>query len=176
MNGSNSNASRIKLAVGNIALLDVDAVVNAANTSLVLGGGVAGAIRRYGGESIQAECDRLAPVKVGQAVLTGAGRLKARYVIHAVGPVNGEGDEDAKLGRATLSSLVLARERKIGRLAFPAISTGIFGFPLRRCSEIMIRTTLDFLAQSDWPREVIFCLFEREACAVFEETLGALSG
>lgn len=168
--------SRIELVIGNIALLDVEAVVNAANTSLVLGGGVAGAIRRFGGESIQKECERLAPIEVGQAVMTGAGRLKARYVIHAAGPVYGQGDEEAKLARATHSALVLARDKRLASVALPAISSGIYGFPIQRCAETMIATTIRFLAENPDPGRVIFCLYDQEALSVFKETLGSLSG
>ena len=166
--------ARIELIKGNIALLDVEAVVNAANKSLVLGGGVAGAIRRFGGDSIQRECDRLAPIEVGQAVLTGGGHLKARFVIHAVGPVFGEGDEEEKLARATRHSLDLAGDHKISSLAFPAISTGIFGFPLKPCSEIMLRTTIAFLKEHEFPRRVVFCLYDDPALKVFEEALDAI--
>jgi O-acetyl-ADP-ribose deacetylase (regulator of RNase III) len=165
---------KISIVEGNIVLLDVEAVVNAANSRLKLGGGVAGAIRTYGGPSIQKECDRLAPIAVGQAVITGGGNLKAKYVIHAVGPVNGEGDESAKLTRATWSSLEIAREKKIQSIAFPAISTGIFGFPIRECSEIMLRTAMDFLREDEWPREIVFCLYGQEPFSVFIGTLDKL--
>ncbi len=168
---------RMKLVVGNIALLDVEAIVNAANTSLVLGGGVAGAIRRYGGPSIQEECDRLAPIRTGEAVITGGGRLKARFVIHAAGPIyRGRGNEDVELASATRSSLVIARDRKIRSLAVPAISTGVYGFPLKRASEIMLEAILDFLTTSEFPAEVIFCLYDDEALEVFRETLEAFTG
>ena len=168
------DGKKIKIVEGNIVLLDVEAVVNAANKNLKLGGGVAGAIRTYGGPAIQEECDRLSPIKVGQAVITGGGNLKARYIIHAVGPVQGEGNEDAKLAAATLSSLEIARDKMIRVIAFPAISTGIFGFPLQRCSEIMLRTAMDFLKKNDYPREIVFCLYGREAFALFETTLEKL--
>lgn len=167
---------KIKIVEDNIALLEVEAVVNAANKNLKLGGGVAGAIRTYGGPAIQEECDQLSPIKVGQAVITGGGKLKARYVIHAVGPVQGEGNEDAKLAAATLSSLEIARHKRIEVIAFPAISTGIFGFPLQRCSEIMLQTAMDFLKKSNYPREIIFCLYGKEAFSVFEKTLEKLGG
>jgi O-acetyl-ADP-ribose deacetylase (regulator of RNase III) len=161
----------LSLLEGNIALLDVDALVNAANTSLILGSGVAGAIRRFGGPSIQEECDKLVPLKVGEAVITGGGNLKARHVIHAVGPIQGEGREEEKLTRATFNSLLIARDRKFRSIAFPAISTGVYGFPLRECSEIMLRTALNFLRENDHPREVFFCLFGDEALMVFKKTL-----
>lgn len=165
---------KIRVVEGDIALLDVEAVVNAANTHLRLGGGVAGAIRTRGGPAIQEECDRLAPIEVGEAVITGGGNLKAKYVIHAVGPVNGEGDEEAKLARATLSSLQIASDRKILSLAFPAISTGIYRFPLQKCSQIMLRLSLDFLKKNGYPREIVFCLYGAEAYEVFRKTLASL--
>ena len=164
---------RVRIVEGDITLLDVEAVVNAANKNLQLGGGVAGAIRRRGGPAIQAECDRLAPIEVGEAAITGGGNLMARYVIHAVGPVNGEGDEEAKLARATLSSLRIAVERKIKSLAFPAISTGVYGFPLQDCSRIMLRVSLDFLKKNSYPREIVFCLYGAEAYEVFRKTLAS---
>jgi len=164
---------RLRIVEGDITLLDVEAVVNAANKNLQLGGGVAGAIRRRGGPAIQAECNRLAPIEVGEAAITGGGNLKARYVIHAVGPVNGEGDEEAKLARATLNSLRIAAERKIKSLAFPAISTGIYGFPLQDCSRVMLRVSLDFLKKNSYPREIVFCLYGAEAYEVFRKTLAS---
>jgi O-acetyl-ADP-ribose deacetylase (regulator of RNase III) len=165
----------IKLREGDITQVEAEAIVNAANSSLVLGGGVAGAIRRAGGESIQEECLKLAPIEVGQAVMTGAGRLKARFVIHAVGPVWGEGDEDDKLRRATANSLRLAEERRLTSIAFPAVSAGIFDFPLERCSRIMLSAAMDFLKTHDFPREVIFCLWGQEAFRTFGRTLGGLA-
>jgi O-acetyl-ADP-ribose deacetylase (regulator of RNase III) len=164
---------RVRIVEGDITLLDVEAVVNAANKNLQLGGGVAGAIRRRGGPAIQAECDRLAPIEVGEAAITGGGNLMAKYVIHAVGPMSGEGDEEAKLARATLNSLRIAAERKIKSLAFPAISTGIYGFPLQDCSRVMLRVSLDFLKKNSYPREIVFCLYGAEAYEVFRETLAS---
>jgi len=168
------NEKTLRLVEGNIALLDVEAIVNAANKNLKLGGGVAGAIKTFGGPSIQEECDRIGPIEVGQAVLTGAGRLKAKYVIHAVGPVYGEGDEDRKLASATLSSLEIARDRQIESIAFPAISTGVFGFPLDRCSQIMLPVAIDFLKKYDYPKIIVFCLYGQEAYRVFEATASRL--
>ncbi len=169
------NGRTLSLVEGNIALLDAEAIVNAANTSLVLGSGVAGAIKRFGGPSIQEECDRLAPIKVGEAVLTGGGNLKARYVIHAVGPVFGEGGEDEKLVGATRNSLKIARQKKIKSIAFPALSTGVFGFPIERCAEIMLRAAMDFLRDNDCPECILFCLYGQEALSVFKKTLASLS-
>jgi O-acetyl-ADP-ribose deacetylase (regulator of RNase III) len=165
----------LRLIQGNIALLDVDAVVNAANRNLVLGSGVAGAIRRFGGPTIQAECDRLAPIETGQAVITGGGTLKARFVIHAVGPVAGEGDEDRLLSEATTNSLRIAAEKKLASLAFPAVSTGVFGFPLERCAEIMLGRTISFLEAQPSPRLVVFCLYDENALNVFARVLRKLT-
>jgi O-acetyl-ADP-ribose deacetylase (regulator of RNase III) len=172
-----TNGKKIKLVEGNLALLDVEAVVNAANKNLILGGGVAGAIRKFGGPSIQEECNKIGPIAVGEAALTGGGHLKAKYVIHAVGPVYGEGNEDEKLAKATLNTLKMAKEKKIKNIAFPAISTGIFMFPLQRCSEIMIKMAMDFLKdkENENPEEIIFCLYGQEAFHVFQNTLGELS-
>jgi len=161
----------LKLIEGNIALVDAEAVVNAANKSLILGGGVAGAIRSFGGPSIQEECNSIGPIEVGEAVITGAGKLKAKYVIHAAGPVYGEGNEDEKLRKATRNSLEIAEKKKLKNIAFPAISAGIFRFPIKRCSEIMIKTCLDFLKKHDYPKEIIFCLYGDKSFSVFEETL-----
>lgn len=119
----------ITVVVGDLTEEVTDAVVNAANSALAHGGGVAGAIVRKGGEAIQRESLEKAPVPVGGAVVTGAGRLPCRWVIHAVGPVWGEGDEEAKLRRAVGSALARAEELGVGSLALPAISTGIFGYP-----------------------------------------------
>src|SRR5689334_22930847 len=122
--------TQLELIEGDITTLDVDAIVNAANEHLQLGGGVAGAIRQKGGPSIQEECNRIGGTPVGTAVMTGAGNLKARQVIHAVGPQMGEGDEDKKLASAVRAALALADRRGFKSIALPAISTGIFGFPI----------------------------------------------
>jgi len=165
---------KLTLIEGNIVSLDTEAIVNAANTSLVLGGGVAGAIRRYGGPTIQEECNKIGPIRVGEAVLTGAGNLKARHVIHAAGPVYGEGDEELKLASATLSCLNIAKDREIRTIAFPAISTGIFGFPMKECSQIMLKVALEFLSKNAFPEEIVMCLYGHEAYSIFSETFDTL--
>jgi O-acetyl-ADP-ribose deacetylase (regulator of RNase III) len=159
---------RIKLVKGDITELAVNAIVNAANSHLQMGGGVAGAILRKGGQSIQDECDKIGFTPVGQAAITAGGKLKAKYVIHAVGPRMGEGDEENKLRDATLNSLKIAQKKGLQSIAFPAISTGIFGYPLDKCAEIMLRTTKKFLADNDTPKEVIFCLYDDTAYRAFE--------
>jgi len=168
---------KLTLVQGDLTELAVDAIVNAANAGLQLGGGVAGAIRMKGGPSIQEECNRIGRIRVGEAAVTGGGKLKASYVIHAVGPQYGEGDEDEKLRNATLNSLKRATEKGLKTIAFPAISTGIFGFPMDRCAEIMLKTASEFLdAQQTSLEEVILCLWSRGDLELFEKTLDAISG
>jgi len=157
------NKSIIELIEGDITEMDADAIVNAANAALQLGAGVAGAIRRKGGPKIQDECDKIGGTFVGGAVITTGGNLKARYVIHAVGPRMGERNEDEKLKNATLNSLKIAEQNKLKSVAFPAISTGIFGFPVDRCAQIMLSTTIEYLKGETNIKQVVFCLFwERE--------------
>jgi O-acetyl-ADP-ribose deacetylase (regulator of RNase III) len=169
------NLSVIELVEGDITELDVDAIVNAANDRLVLGSGVAGAIRRKGGPSIQAECDTIGGCPVGQAAITTGGTLKAKYVIHAVGPRMGEGDEDQKLKNATLNSLKLADKNNLKSIAFPAISTGIFGYPIDRCAKIMLAATAEYLKGQTTLQKVIFCLFDDDAYNIFATELKNLT-
>jgi O-acetyl-ADP-ribose deacetylase len=161
----------LRLVQGDITELETDAIVNAANSQLVLGAGVAGAIRRKGGPQIQLECDQIGGTPVGTAVITGGGLLKTRHVIHAVGPQMGEGNEDEKLKNATLSSLKVADENRLRSIAFPAISTGIFGFPLDRCARIMVGTTVNYLQHPTGLTDVVFCLFSADALEVFETAM-----
>lgn len=169
------NESVIELMEGDITELNIDAIVNAANAQLVLGGGVAGAIRQKGGPSIQEECNRIGGTIVGGAVITGAGNLPANYVIHAVGPRMGEGDEDIKLENATRNSLGLVIKHNLSTIAFPAISTGIFGFPVDRCAKIMLTITNDFLLKNQTLLRVIFCLWGRENYQIFCKTIESIS-
>jgi O-acetyl-ADP-ribose deacetylase (regulator of RNase III) len=159
---------RIRLEEGDITLAEVDAIVNAANTDLVLGAGVAGAIRERGGPAIQAECDRIGPIELGEAVVTGSGELPARHVIHAAGmELGGRVGEDT-LARVTRRCLELARERGLQSIAFPAIGTGVGGFPTQRCAEVMLGQVR---AQQDDPgslEEVRFVLFGEPTYRVFE--------
>ena len=157
----------ILLKRGDITEEDTDAIVNAANSHLLHGGGVAGAIVRKGGKVIQEESDRIGHVPVGSVALTSAGTLKARYVIHAVGPRMGEGDEDAKLRNATSSSLLLADKEGIQSIAFPAISTGIFGYPIDRCAKIMLSTVQDYCSKTTSIQEIRFCLFDEATLQEF---------
>jgi O-acetyl-ADP-ribose deacetylase (regulator of RNase III) len=161
----------LELLDGDITEMDTDAIVNAANSLLIMGGGVAGAIRRKGGPAIQQECSKIGGTFVGGAVITTGGNLKAKHVIHAVGPRMGEGNEDEKLKNAMLNSLKLADQNKLKSISFPAISAGIFGFPIDRCAEIMLRTTIEYLKGQTGLKRVVFCLFGRESYDVFEKQL-----
>ncbi len=165
---------KITLVQGDITDMHVDAIVNAANAELLLGGGVAGAIRRKGGPAIQEECNRIGGTHVGGAVLTTGGNLPARYVIHAVGPMNGEGDEDQKLRNATLESLKLMDKNDLYTIAFPAISTGIFGFPIDRCAKIMLSAVHHYLNTETSITQVIFVLWTRDDYEVFSTQLNQL--
>ena len=164
--------STIRLVRGDITELDTDAIVNAANAQLIMGGGVAGAIRRKGGNAIQEECNKIGGTFVGGAVITNGGNLKAKHVIHAVGPRMGEGNEDEKLKNATLNSLKLMDENSLKTISFPAISTGIFGYPIEKCAKIMISTVKEYLNGGDTQiREVIFCLYSISDFEIFEKEL-----
>ncbi len=136
---------KLRIVEGDLTEQDVDAIVNAANSHLQHGGGVAGAIVRKGGTVIQDESDRIGFTPVGSAVITSAGRLKARHVIHTVGPRWGEGDEQNKLESAIRSSLELAEQKGLKTLSFPAVSAGIFGFPKDRCARIIVKTIISYL-------------------------------
>ncbi|MHC4647477.1 MAG: macro domain-containing protein [Planctomycetota bacterium] len=163
--------SVLELVEGDITEMKTDAIVNAANAKLILGGGVAGAIKRKGGPQIQQECNRIGGTFVGGAVITTGGNLEAGHVIHAVGPRMGEGNEDEKLKSATLNSLKLADENNLKSISFPAISAGIFGFPIERCAEIMLRTAVEYLWGRTGLKKVVFCLFGQDAFRVFANQL-----
>jgi len=163
--------SKIKLVQGDITELSTDVIVNAANSQLIMGGGVAGAIRKKGGPKIQEECNKIGGTFVGGAVITTGGDLKAKHVIHAVGPRMGEGSEDEKLRNATLSSLKLMDNYNLKTIAFPAISTGIFGYPVDRCAKIMIQTAREYLTHETQIDEVLFCLYSISDFNTFENEL-----
>ena len=171
MNEITIGNSKIKLIQGDITELNTDVIVNAANAQLIMGGGVAGAIRRKGGAIIQEECTKIGGIFVGGAVITTGGKLKAKRVIHAVGPCMGEGNEDEKLKNATLNSLKLMDEHELKNIAFPAISTGIFGFPIENCAKIMISTAKEYLSGETRIEEVVFCLYSKPDFKVFKKEL-----
>jgi O-acetyl-ADP-ribose deacetylase (regulator of RNase III) len=160
--------ARIVLVEGDLTEQAVDAIVNAANSDLVLGAGVAGAIRAKGGPSIQAECDRIGPIPLGEAALTGAGRLPARFVIHAAAmPPGGRATEES-VRSAMRNALARAREQGCRTLAVPAIGAGIAGFPMQRCAEILLEEARRHLAGETPLEEIRFVLFGEPAYRVFE--------
>jgi len=164
----------IELVEGDITSLPVDAVVNAANEGLQLGSGVAGAIRRRGGPAIQRECDEIGHCETGGAVVTGAGDLPSRWVIHAVGPVwRGGGDgEEALLASAVSSALGQAEQIGARSVALPALSTGIYGFPMERAAEISVGEARRFAKSARSVERIVFCLFDGRALAAFRDALG----
>jgi O-acetyl-ADP-ribose deacetylase (regulator of RNase III) len=167
------SAERMRVVVGDITTLAVDAIVNAANSALQRGGGVDGAIHRAAGPELQAACNALGGCPTGEARTTSGFKLPARWVIHAVGPRwrDGRHDEDALLAGAYRSALREATRLGARSVAFPAISTGIYGFPLERATEVAVRTTADHLAREVLPAAVIFCCFAPDVAAVYERAL-----
>lgn len=168
--------AEIRLFQGDITLREVDAIVNAANSFLQHGGGVAGAIVRAGGQIIQQESDLIGHVEVGSAAITGAGSLKALHVIHAVGPRMGEGDEEAKLESAIRSAIALADNKGLMSISVPAISSGIFGFPKDKCASILVRNAASFLKDNPGSslRLVEFCVLDNESASYFEREIKRL--
>ncbi len=165
------NGTHLELLEGDITELDVEALVNAANEELKLGTGVAGAIREKGGPSLQKECNRIGGTPVGTAVITGAGDLAAKHVIHAVGPKMGEGDEDRKLSSAVRSALALADRHRLRSIALPAISTGVFGFPVDRCARITLTEIHRYLQGGTKLERVVVCLYNDETFDTFRREL-----
>jgi O-acetyl-ADP-ribose deacetylase (regulator of RNase III) len=164
---------RIVLLEGDITEQDVDAIVNAANSALVLGAGVAGAIRERGGPSIQAECDAHGPIAVGDAALTGAGALRARWVIHAASMPPGGSASPESVRSSMRRSLELARERGCRTLAVPAIGAGIAGLSVQRCAEILLEEARSHLDGDTSLEEVRFVLWGEPSFRVFEMALDA---
>ena len=163
--------------MGDITELDVDAIVNAANSSLLGGGGVDGAIHRAGGPQILEECKviraRQGKCKTGEAVITSGGRLKAKYVIHTVGPVwnGGKNGEDELLSAAYRNSLLLATQCNVSAIAFPNISTGVYGFPKGRAAEVATHTVRTFLERDTKIKRLIFCCFDEENFRIYKSIL-----
>jgi O-acetyl-ADP-ribose deacetylase (regulator of RNase III) len=167
---------RMTVAEGDITKLDVDAIVNAANDRLAPGGGVCGAIHRAAGPELAEACRRIGGCPTGQARLTPGFKLQAKFVIHAVGPVwnGGKENEDALLASAYRHSLELARENQAASIAFPAISTGIYGFPLVRATGIAVKTVVDFLRANDAPGRVVFACFGADVTAAYRKALAGI--
>lgn len=168
------NGSALELVKGDITEVDVEAIVNPANHLLKLGAGVAGVIARKGGPMIQRECDDIGGCAVGSAVITGSGELPCRFIIHAVGPRMGEGEEEDKIASATGAIFDLCAKNGIQSVAIPAISTGNFGVSMEVCAEAILKTAIERLQGEGAPAQVIVALADLNALSVFEETLGRL--
>jgi O-acetyl-ADP-ribose deacetylase len=167
--------NRIEVIQQDITQLDVDAIVNAANSGLSGGAGVDGAIHRVGGPSIMEECRKIGGCPTGEAVVTSGGNLKARYVIHTVGPVwqGGDDNEDELLASAYRNSLKRAVEKDAKTVAFPNISTGIYGFPKLRAAEIAVNEVTEFLASNESIDKVVFCCFDRDNYDLYKELISS---
>ena len=159
---------RIVLREGDITEEEVDAIVNAANSALILGAGVAGAIRQRGGASIQEECNRIGPIEVGDAAVTGAGDLRARFVIHAAGMPPGGVATEESVRSSMRRCLEVAREKNCRWVAVPAIGAGIAGFPMQRCAEILVEEARAHLEEGGGVEEIRFVLFGEPTYRVFE--------
>lgn len=161
-------ADRVEILQGDLTEMDTDAIVNAANNELQLGGGVAGAIRRKGGPKIQSECNEAGAVPVGGAAITSGGNLKARFVIHAASMQLGGRTTAHSLRSSTAHSLRIAAQKGLKTIAFPAVGTGIAGFPLRECAEIMLREVGKHFGGPTSLEKVYFVLFSADALSAFE--------
>lgn len=175
------NHTTLELVEGDITALDTDAIVNAANERLAHGGGVAGVISRKGGTAIQRESNewvrRHGPVHTGSAAITSGGHLKARYVIHAVGPVYDGTPRSAELlAAAVRAALCMADEHGLKSVALPAISTGIFGYPMEEAAQVMLRKAIAYLRGETGLEQVVFCLYGRPAFDAFARELKAQTG
>ncbi len=170
MNVSIGN-KEIEVIRGDITEADTEAIVNAANNHLWMGAGVAGAIKRKGGIEIEQEAVSKGPIKVGEAVITGGGKLKAKYVIHAAGMGQDLQTDAQKVKEATRNSLKLAESHKISSIAFPAIGTGVGGFPTEACAGIMVSEAASFLQKSQYVRKVTFVLFDEPTANAFQVAL-----
>jgi len=169
------NHTTLELIQADITTLDVDAIVNAANNSLLGGGGVDGAIHRAAGPQLVAECRTLGGCETGEAKLTKGYRLKARHVIHTVGPIYSGTPRDAALLSATVrNSLRLADEHRLASIAFPAISTGVYGYPMAEAAQVILSTIIAYLNGDTHLTRAIVCLYGRRAFDVFQSGLASL--
>jgi O-acetyl-ADP-ribose deacetylase len=170
MRGMSAVEEKIRIEQGDITEMDVDAIVNAANNDLILGAGVAGAINRRGGQSIQDECNEIGSIPVGYAAITRGGNLKARFVIHAASMgLGGERTTAKSLRTSTAHSLRIAKERKLKTIAFPAVGTGVSGFPMEECAEIMLGEAVRHLHGPTSIETIYFVLFDAAAQDVFQQ-------
>jgi O-acetyl-ADP-ribose deacetylase (regulator of RNase III) len=173
----NFKYGKCKLIKGDITMQKTDAIVNAANKRLAPGGGVAGAIHRAAGPKIWEECRKLGGCKTGEAKLTKGHNLKAKYVIHTVGPIwhGGNEGEDDLLKKCYENSLKMAKENEIETISFPSISTGYFGFPVKRAARIALTTVRDFLENKKGIKEVVFVLFDQSTFDIYERALDEIA-
>jgi O-acetyl-ADP-ribose deacetylase len=164
---------RIELIRGDITKVEADAIVNAANSSLLGGGGVDGAIHRAAGPALLEACRRLNGCPAGEAKITEGFNLKAKYIIHTVGPVwrGGNASEDALLGKCYMNSLKLAALHSVKKIAFPNISTGVYGFPKDRAAEIAVNSVKNWLESHPEPEKVIFVVFDEENAEIYNHIL-----
>jgi O-acetyl-ADP-ribose deacetylase (regulator of RNase III) len=169
------NKATLELIQADITTLDVDTIVNAANNSLLGGGGVDGAIHRAAGPQLLAECRTLHGCETGEAKITKGYRLKARHVIHTVGPIYSGSPRDAELlSSAVRNSLRLADEYQLKSIAFPAISTGVYGYPLREAARVILSTIIAYLNSETQLTRVVMCLYDQRALNIFDETLAQI--
>jgi O-acetyl-ADP-ribose deacetylase (regulator of RNase III) len=166
-------SKRLEIIKGDITTLDVEAIVNAANTTLLGGGGVDGAIHKAAGPGLLEECEKLNGCEVGCAKITGGYNLKAQYIIHTVGPVwkGGHRDEHSQLASCYINSLRLAKQNRIRSIAFPCISTGVYGFPKDQAALIAFNETKRFLMRNDNPEKVIFVTFGDDSYDIYSKLL-----
>jgi O-acetyl-ADP-ribose deacetylase (regulator of RNase III) len=168
-------STKILFSRGDITDVDADAIVNAANNDLILGAGVAGAIRRKGGGEIERECERIGSIRLGEAAVTTGGNLKACYVIHAGSMSPGGVTTDESLSATTRNSLLRAEEKALKSIAFPAVGTGIAGFPMQECAQVMIGEVLEHVKSPSSLETVYFVLYDDAALKVFQKTYEQLS-
>jgi O-acetyl-ADP-ribose deacetylase len=166
---------KITLLQGDLTEMDVDAIVNAANNDLQLGGGVAGAIRRKGGDAIQRECDAIGSIPIGGAAITTGGKLRARFVIHAASMQLGGATTARALLSSTAHALRIASEKGLHTIAFPAVGTGIAGFPISECARIMLREVVEHLKKPTSLEKIYFVLFDTQALSEFEKALAEIA-
>ena len=166
-----SITDKIALLQGDLTEMEVDAIVNAANNDLQLGGGVAGAIRRKGGEAIQRECDAIGSIPIGGAAITTGGKLRPRFVIHAASMQLGGATTARALRSSTAHALRIASEKGLRTIAFPAVGTGIAGFPISECARILLHEVVDHLKNPTSLEKIYFVLFDTQALSEFEKAL-----
>ncbi len=169
------NGVTLALLRGNIVEVQADAIVNAANSGLRGGGGVDGAIHRAGGPAIMQECRKIGGCPTGSAVATTAGKLRAQYVYHAVGPIYSGRSEDAQLlASAYQSCLNLAEQHQVKSIAFPSLSTGVYGYPLEEAAPIALRTVIEHIRQPTSLQQIVFVLFGQDLFQAFEQALAQI--